>query len=683
MKAHAPLACLLVLALLAPVRAQQQPAPSQQPVAPAADEDVVRITTNLVQLDLVVTDRNGRQVTDLRPSDFEILEDGRPQQITHFNYVNAAPAEAATVAPPVDKSAPPAGNAVLRVGPPARVSPRQVRRTIALIVDDLGMSFESIVPLREVLRRFVAEQVRAGDLVAIIRTGGDVGALQQFTNDQRQLFAAVERVRWNQSSRRGIHIVAPVRRDTLSVVTQTPSAALSASNSVRDTINAIKFVMRGMSELPGRKSVVIFSDSIPGALMQEDGSPISFGQLLHNLADLAVRNSIVVYGIDTRGLPTLSFSAMDATGGLSQGTLNDIVSARHQDIIEGRVAATDLARQTGGFMIRNTNDIAGGLRQVIEDQRGYYLVGYHPAGATFDRRYHRITARVRRPGLTVRTRRGFFGISDEQVQQHARTPREQAMVALMSPFGASVVRLQLSALFEQQPAARPAVRARLHVDAHDLTFKAEPDGWQQCVVEVSGILFGDNGAVAGEYRRTHTVRLRGETYERTLRDGLDYTFELPVKSAGAYQLRAAVRDEATGRLGAAGQFVEVPNLGNGRLALSGPVVAGPGARAIRRPATLDYSFVVYNARPDKATGQPRLTAQARLYRDGQEVFAGPLEPLDAARPLGPKRLTVAGRLPLGASLAPGDYVLEIVVTDALAGAQHRTAIGWLDFEIVE
>src|SRR6201999_861396 len=102
---------------------------------------------------------------------------------------------------PADKNAPPA--------PPVRLRPDQVQRTMALVVDDLGLSFESAVLVRRALKKFVDEQMQPNDLVAIIRTGSGIGALQQFTSDKRQLYAAVERVKWNGLGRSGVSAVMP------------------------------------------------------------------------------------------------------------------------------------------------------------------------------------------------------------------------------------------------------------------------------------------------------------------------------------------------------------------------------------------------------------------------------------------------------------------------------------------
>src|SRR5215204_6230833 len=161
----------LLLSLLAPaVSRQTANSPQTQQGTPDEDE-VVKISTNLVQIDAVVTGGDGRQVTGLDASDFEILEDGRPQQITNFSYVSLA--GLAPTAPPAPSKRkerdyiPP---------PPAALRPEQVRRTIALVVDDLGLSFESTVHVRQALRKFIDEQLQPNDLAAVIMTSAGSGS---------------------------------------------------------------------------------------------------------------------------------------------------------------------------------------------------------------------------------------------------------------------------------------------------------------------------------------------------------------------------------------------------------------------------------------------------------------------------------------------------------------------------
>ena len=236
----------------APSEAQQQQS------KPASDEDVVRISTNLVQVDPVITDSKGKQVTDLRADEVQILEDGKPQNITNFSYNALGSTEMSRPAAPpkpVDKNAPPV--------PPVRLKPEQVRRTMALVVDDLGLSFESAYYVRRALKKFLDQQMQPDDLVAIIRTGGGIGALQQFTSDKRQLYAAVEKVKWNPSGRGGVSAVPQMEADPLPDASPSDDGPTGSQNldQFREdvfavgTLGALNYIVRGLRELPGRKSM--------------------------------------------------------------------------------------------------------------------------------------------------------------------------------------------------------------------------------------------------------------------------------------------------------------------------------------------------------------------------------------------------------------------------------------------
>ncbi|MBK9528767.1 MAG: VWA domain-containing protein [Acidobacteria bacterium] len=182
---------LFLLSFVA-IHAQERRAISRP--TPPPESDVVKISTNLIQVDVTVTDKNGNAVRDLRPDEIEIYENGKLQKVNNFSFVpgnRTTTEEAARLAKENRKNSP---NVILPSGP---IRPEQVRRTIALVVDDLNLSFGSTAWVQDALKKFVNEQMQDGDLVAIIRTGAGVGALQQFTSDKRQLLAAIERVRFN------------------------------------------------------------------------------------------------------------------------------------------------------------------------------------------------------------------------------------------------------------------------------------------------------------------------------------------------------------------------------------------------------------------------------------------------------------------------------------------------------
>src|SRR5262249_13593869 len=155
----------------------------------------------------------------------------------------------------------------------------------------------------------------------------------------------------------------------------------------------------------------------------------------------------------------------------------------------------------------------GALRRTLEDQRGYYLIGYVPDGATFSGRtprFHSLRVSVTRPGLRVRSRRGFFGRPDEARQP--ATAATRMMSTVRSPFSAGDIRLSLSSVFGQIEKVGPVMQSYMHVDARDLQFSDEPDGTRSAQVELLAVTFGDNGEVADQKGQRYTVRLSPERY---------------------------------------------------------------------------------------------------------------------------------------------------------------------------
>ncbi|MEJ7711232.1 MAG: hypothetical protein WKF84_15555 [Pyrinomonadaceae bacterium] len=323
---------------------------------------------------------------------------------------------------------------------------------------------------------------------------------------------------------------------------------------------------------------------------------------------------------------------------------------------------------------------------------------------------------MKRSGVKVWSRTGFYGVTDEEVQPVAKRTRKQQMLrALMSPLSSGEISVRLTPLFGTDAKAGSFMRALLYIDAKNLTFTEEPDGWRQAVIDVAAITFGDSGSVVDEADRIHTIKVRGKTYETVREQGFVYTLLVPIKKAGAYQLHMAVRDSASERVGSASQFIEVPDVSKNRLALSGLVLRGeqpqpanasqtapavsdaspaedgesvaeasPAIRRLRPGMSLDYSFLIYNAQTTGSAGQSQLQSHVRLFRDGQVIFASKEEAIKApATGEDANQIPVGGRLQLGSGLTPGPYVLQVVVTDSLAKGKRRAQSQWMDFEVVK
>jgi VWFA-related protein len=692
------------------------------PTPPAADDDeIVKISTALIQVDVTVTDKNGKIVTDLKSEEVEIYENGKKQDVSNFSFIsNVKTVEENLPTDSKEKTNTPI--------PPRELKSNQVRRTIALVVDDLTLSFESTNYVRRALKKFVDEQMQDGDLVAIIRTGAGIGALQQFTTDKRQLYAAIEKVRWNPIGNGKIGAFAPLEALPPPLQTDTENQEEDPAKTSNDTefnnfresifatgtLGAINYIVRGMQDLPGRKSVMLLSDGFKLFTKDDDGFKESSRVLdaLRRLVDLANRSSVVVYTMDARGLQTTGLTAADDTGGRTAEQIEQSMTDRRAELFDTQDGLRYLAQQTGGIAVVNNNDLSGGIRKMLDDQ-SYYLVGYQPEDETFDsktRRFNKLVVKVKRPGVKVRYRSGFFGITNDDIANKPNTnltPAQQIKNALTSPFAVNDVSLRLNALFGADTKQSSFIRSFLHVKAENLTFTDNADGSKKAGFDVIAVSFGDNGIPVDEISRTYTINLKEDAYKNIIKNGFVYDFTFPIKKAGAYQLRVALRDTTSGKVGSANQFVEVPNLKKERLTISGIVLenvsinewnnrnqgktaaeslvdpqTATSLRQFKRGTVLNFATQIYNAKPD-ASRKANLSYQTRIFREGKLIFEGKSQPVITENQTDPQIISLSGSLNLGTEMPLNEYVLQIVVTDNLAKEKRKIATQYVQFEIIQ
>jgi VWFA-related protein len=724
--------CVGVVALSIVVpRAQVQDGPQPRTIAPG-DWPTFRAGTRLATIDAVVVDAQGRQVTDLKPSDFEILERGATPTIHQAPYVrvggrdgtattSAAPARPTATVP---RSRPLATGAI---GATGRVSTVANPRVLAIVVDDLGLSFESTAYVRTMLTRYVETQVEPGDLVAIIRTAGGVGTLQQFTTDRRLLTAAIDRVRWSFQSRAGVAAFAAVTPDSstsaftkrhLNPAEPPPPFGVDIERERADlasagSLGALEYVLRGIEDLPGRKSVVFVSEGMDLGIRDHKANRV--WSTFTRVMDRANRAGVVVYTVDARGLQTGLMTGEDdpQTPKVSMGNgsntdpaqINAVVlkgrSDRMRDLLDTQESLVYMAQQTGGFAVLNTNDLNGGLGRIVGDTRGYYLIGFEtliPTGVPWDPNDVRV--RVRRPGLKVRARRGLFGPADPKLQKESVTP-DPLVAAALSPFQSGAIDVRLTTLFAHDAKEGSYVRSLFFVDPAGLTFVDGPDGRRDADLTLLLLGIGDNGRAVGQARIDVPLRLDAAAYQLLQQRGLLYSARLPMKTPGGYQIRAAVQDARSKAVGSSAQFVEIPKVGKGQLALSGVVMmdvasAAPGtstavatdalsdgvlgepALKIFRPgAEVAYTCEIYDGGKHEAGG---LATTATLLRDGRPVFRSPPASVKASVADAEVRsVPIGGRLSLGEKLPRGSYTLQVSV--APEGARRSLATQWVEFEV--
>ena len=694
---------LLLLLVTRCAMAQQEPVDPIQPT--------LRITFTLIQVDAVVTDAHGRRVTDLHADDFEIKQDGVTQKVTHFSYVpdDRPP----FVLQPKSKGQ----NVAISMQVP--LAANQVKRTVALVVDDMGMSFESIVRVRDSLRKYVEQYMQPGDLMAIIRTGGGIATLEQFTNDKKILLAGVDFMKWRFGGRTGLITINPVsseptpKRDGPEMLDY-GNQGLSALGA----LGTLDQVISGMRRLPGRKSVVFFSET-----MRMESRVNSS---LDHLTDMANRAAVSLYAIDPTGLkvngrlavPQFPERGDEAAAGGQGGSLAEtIFTGAGAREIRSNEGLDYLTKRTGGLFFTGRNDIPASIQQAVDDQMGYYLLGYSPQEGTFEKdskkaKYHKVTVRVKRPGLLVRWKSGFNGMTDADVPMEeptkVKTREEQLMEALASPFSATDLKVRLTCWYNDFGNDGPAVRSMLHFGAQDLTFHKQPDNsWQAQVDVVTSAYRGLKQTIQQRQRRENIV-LSDDVYRKALKEGFLFTWDYPVKDPGAFLLRAVVRDAETARIGSASQSVAVPDTRKGQLALSGIVVnlstgqaqpggtsekgdnkveawaqGGPAIRRYLPGQNILYTFVVVN--PQRNSGkQSKVTKELRVYYNGKLLFSSPAtEVNESGGRLDRRRLLGGGILRLGPIAKPGEYILQVIVTDKLARKNKSKVTQWIDFEVLK
>ncbi len=708
----------LLAAFFSAALAGQTPTPTQTPKPVQNDDDVVKISTTLIQVDVTVTDNAGKIVRDLRSDEFEIYENGQKQNLTNFSFISqpGAPAK-----PEIKK---PNKNDPVIPLPPLKLRPEQVKRTIALVVDDLGLSFESVYFVRRALKKFVDEQMQPNDLVAIVRTGSGAGALQQFTSDRSQLYAAIENLRWNGLGRSGISAFAPIEASAMETSGATQEEIDADAKRMKDfnafredifsvgTLGAINFIVKGMKELPGRKSIRLFSDGFVICTPDSPDRCTRIKDSVRQLTDLCNRASVTIYSFDARGLQYTGLTAADDTGSLGSTAVQERLGARNAEVLDKQDGLAYLSTETGGRSFFNNNDFNKGMDKALEDQEGFYLLGYQPDSDTFDartRRFNKLSIKVNRPGVNVRYRSGFFGITDNKTKVSNMTPIQQFQTALTSPFAINGINLRLNALFGYDLRTGPYVRSFLHVSAKDLKFTEEADGSHKAAFDVLAVSFGANGVPVDQISKNYALTLRGETYKRVLAEGFIYNFLFPIMKPGPYQMRVALRDSSSAKIGSANQFIQVPDIKKNRLNLSGIVVenwtfeqwsrnqtpaatpetekplntdpmADTSLRQFDRGTVLKYSVEIYNAKLN-GSKEPELQTQIRVFRDGKNVLDGIRKPLILPKAAELQRIVFTGALSLGSEMPPGDYVLQIVVIDALAKEKYKISTEWIQFEV--
>ncbi|HSP63979.1 MAG TPA: VWA domain-containing protein, partial [Pyrinomonadaceae bacterium] len=583
-------------------------------------------------------------------------------------------------------------------------------RHIALVVDDLTLSPENFLRSRQALAEYVNAKLTSSDMAAIISTGGSIASLQQFTNDKGRLLSALRRIalqntgasrtrnRFNITLAEATRIESGNERALDAVVQRVSTESLSnqlgagssnltmdrgavtqradadalrnqirnearnviaqTTQDLRNVIETFKNLFRAMGDLPGRKIAVLLTESF--ATLAGSGEGVS-NQMLQ-LIDLARRSGVSVYALDAAGLRTQNTTASEYITGAglqTRATNSDFVFSDFENLSAARALVTG----TGGQLFANTNDIEGGLERAVQDSSSYYVVGFKPQ--SLDNKFHRLTVSIKgRPDLVVRARHGYLAVNQETV---GGTITELA-AALISPIPRSDLPLEVVANVVPSGSEQVIIPG-LHIGRNYLTLPGPTSADQTAVYEIVAWVFAaGRDQAAGVIKRTLTFDLAKDPDARAKlkANGLVFVPAQPLTlPAGAYQLRAVVREKSTGLVGTGYQFFEVPDVGNTKIVSMSSVLltqAGQtgfnGTNSFKGGTEMDVRFVIYNPPRDIPGLEQRITL---LDGQGRTLMFAPL-PLNGPGSGPPAQALQATRITV--PIGRGRYAVMVTLQGA-------------------
>jgi hypothetical protein len=352
----------------------------------------------------------------------------------------------------------------------------------------------------------------------------------------------------------------------------------------------------------------------------------------------------------------------------------NMTQARRDEYRDNQWGAIFVSSQTGGFMITEANRIDAGLARVMADQRGYYLLGFQPPAEAMqpDSKgrldFHTIKIEVLRPRVKVRSHAGFFGVGDRE-RTETTGPELQLSQSVESPFQSSDIKMELETSYLS--AKRDYfIRATLYIDGSDVVFEGPPIHRTGVLHVILRAFNAVGGTLEGGIDQMRRVDLNEDGYARAQKHGLIYTTLLAVPKPGSYQVRAACRDEATGKIGTAGDFVSIPKPKGNGLRLSGIVfqhalgtddhvvpAAGPSVYSAGQRA--GFAFQIASSGPQPQAD--RLVMRTRLFRDGVQVWESAAMPVETDAKKAAS-FFVRGSLEVP-KVDPGKYMLRVDISD--------------------
>jgi VWFA-related protein len=681
-------AMLAAMAAVVPGHAQQ-PAPQSQgqaqPQAPPPTgpdgQPLFRAGINFVRVDVIVSDRNGNPVGDLKPEDFEIVEEGKPQSIQTFKLVSLdGGLMASTKEPPRE---------IRTDADEESEAARDDVRLFAFFLDDYHVRLETSMQARDQLARFVETQLGPTDMVGMMYPLEATGSVRM-TRNHDAIMKGLQQFRGRKydytprnefEERYAYYPTETVEKIRNQVSMSALKALITHMGGLKEGRKALILVSEGYSgmlppqmrdqiaTIPGSGNAAAGDPFAGSNSPLEDRAAFSSGMDLESdlrdLYDTANRNNVAIYAVDPRGLSTGEF-------GIDQNIGQSIDRQYLNSTME---TLRTLALNTDGRAIVNRNDLTMGMKQIVRDTSAYYLLGYNSTFTSTDGKFHTIRVRVKRPGVQVRARKGYWAFTAEDAKRALAPPKadapkavETAIAAIATPSRSRLVRTwigtergtagrtKVTVVWEPVPRAPGDQLRATEAPARMSVTAVAPDGspyYRGKSPEAAAPPAGSpsGGAVSFE-AAPGKVQLR-----------------LAVESAGAEVLDSEVRELAVPDLTSADVAIATPELFRARTVRefqqlkADPQARPTAAREFSRAERLFLRIFAYGS----GASAPALTARL-LNRTGQSMVELPVTPAgngDGA----------AHDIDLALSaLPPGEYVVE--VTAAGPAAPVKELVGF-------
>lgn len=579
--------------------------PTLTALAQQKADDVVKVSTALVQTDFMVFDKQGNFVDNLKRDQFVFKIDGKPREISFFDRLAAGSrSEEAQLAAARGASVP---------GGPAP-APLDRGRTVLFFVDDLHLSAGSVTYTRRMLKEFIDHGMRQNDAAEIASASGQLGFMQQLTDNKSVLHAAADRLRANimtletgeQPPITEYQAITLERHDEdllrffaialLKLQGEDPSSEAAikraaeiimnrASQIVTDgqaittrSLSTFKGFINLTSALPGRKIVFFISDGF--FIEQRHGD--NFDRL-QRIINSASKNGVVIYSLDARGLgaglPSAAQATLaDPTGVLSRANMGEVHSS--QD------AMNSLASDTGGRAFFNTNSMPDAVGKALKETSTYYLAAWRPE--TEEQRnpkFRKIEVSVvGRPDLVVRFRRGIGEPPEAPDKRDAakakpkegeappvrKTQVDEINKVLSAQYPTLSMPVAIALTFIDTAQYGGTLTTSIKVDTRSLTLEKQADG-SMAALDVAGAVLNEQGKSVSTFNKRFTIKAAATNANNKPPENIFYNHFAIVKP-GLYQVRVAAIDLRTGTKGSAYQWIEVPNVASKDLTMSSLII---------------------------------------------------------------------------------------------------------------